>query len=326
MKCEKKVSLQQAAAMINDGDVLIATGFTIWRKPMALIYEMIRQKKRDLHIIVNNGSFDVDMLIGAGCVRAMETNYCGFEIYGKIGNNYARALREEKLIVEEYSHYHTVMRLAAGAIGVPFTTSVAALGTDLLNPNYDMLKRAGMRDGSNPYIPREKFKVIEDPFFDGNYTVLLPAAKANVAIALVQQVGSEGTLRMIGQKAADVEGLKAADKVIVLAEEIVPEDYLRHEAELNCLSGLYVDAIVECPWGGHPSGVHGYYDADQDFITNYHSKGSRSQQDFDNWAAEWIYGVKDYDEYLDKLGASRLVNLQANRALMYSTSIKRGVR
>lgn len=312
--------------MINDGDVMIATGFTIWRKPMALVYEMIRQKKRDLHVIVNNGSFDVDMLVGAGCIRSIETNYCGFEIYGKIGNNYARALQEEKLIVDEYSHYHTVMRLAAGAIGLPFTTSTAALGTDLLNPNYDMLKRAGLRDGFNPYIPREKFKIIKDPFFTGEDTVLLPAAKGNVAIAQVQQVGTEGTVRLIGQTAADIEGMKAADKLIVVTEEIVPEDYLRREPQLNALAGFYVDAVVECPWGGHPSGVHGYYDADQEFITGYHSKGSRSQKDFDVFADEWIYGVNDFNEYLDKLGASRLVNLQANRALQYSTSIKRGVR
>jgi glutaconate CoA-transferase subunit A len=326
MKCEKQVTMQQAVGMINDGDSLIATGFTIWRKPMALIYEMIRQKKRDLHVIVCNGAFDVDMLIGAGCIKAMEGNYCGFEIYGKIGNNFARALKEGKFIYEEWGHYHTVMRLEAGAIGVPFTTSLSCLGTDLLNPNYDMFKRAGLRDGKNPYIPREKFKIMKDPFFDGNDTVLLPAARANIAIALAQQVGEKGTVRLIGQKAADVEGMMAADKLIVLAEEIVPEEYLRFNAEENSLACLYPDAIVECSWGGHPSGVHGYYDADQDFITHYHQKGSRTQQDFANWAAEWIFGVKNFEEYLEKLGANRLRNLQANRALRYSTSIKRGVR
>ncbi len=326
MKCEKQVSMHEAVNMINDGDTLIATGFTIWRKPMALIYEMIRQKKRDLHVIVCNGAFDVDMLIGAGCIKAMEGNYCGFEIYGKIGNNFARALRENKLIYDEWGHYHTVLRLEAGSIGVPFITSLSCLGTDLLNPAYDMFRRAGLRDGQNPYIPKEKFKLMQDPFFGGGDVVLLPAARANVAIALVQQVGERGTVRLMGQKAADIEGMKAADKLIVIAEEIVPEEYLRHNAEENSLSGLYVDAIVECPWGGHPSGVHGYYDADQDFIKNYHQKGSKTQSDFDAWAAEWIFGVNDFEEYLDKLGVKRLRKLQANRALRYSTAIKRGVR
>lgn len=76
--------------------------------------------------------------------------------------------------------------------------------------------------------------------------MLVPAARGDVCIAHVQQVGDDGTVRIDGQRFADVEAMKAADKVIVMAEEIVPEEELRRDPAANVLAGYRVDAIVEC--------------------------------------------------------------------------------
>ena len=91
-----------------------------------------------------------------------------------------------------------------------------------MNPEYDMLGRAGLRDGSNPRIPREKFRLVPDPFYKDGEVVFLPAARANVCIAHVQRIGDQGTVRIDGQRFGDVEAMKAADKLIVVAEEVVP--------------------------------------------------------------------------------------------------------
>ena len=326
MKPKKKISVQEAASEVKNGDTIILAGFVFWRKAMAVVYEMVRQGKRDLHLIANNPGIDVDVLIGAGCIKIYESNYCGHEVFGKVGNNFARAIREGTIIYEDYGHYHCVLRLEAGSIGVPFLPSATCLGTDLLNPEYDMLGRAGLRDGSDPRIPKEKFKIVKDSFYGDGDIVLVPAARADVCIAHVQKVGDQGTVRIDGQRYADVESMKAADKLIVIAEEIVPETELRREPTANVVPHFMVHAIVECPNGAHPTGVYGYYDPDGAFISEYHKNYSKTQKDFDRFRDEWINGVENHSEYLDKVGGSKLINLRANSVLKWSTNVKRGAR
>ena len=323
---DKRISVAEAAAEIKNGDTIIIAGFTVWRKPMAIIYEMIRRQVRDLHLIMANPSIGVDMLIGSGCLKIWESNYCAHEIFGKIGRNFARAVEQGRILYEDYGHYHTVLRLEAGAIGVPFLPSWSCLGTDLLNPDYDMLGKAGMRDGSNPRIPKEKFRIIDDTFFGDGQVVLVPAARADVCIAHVQKVGERGTVRIEGQLFGCVESMKAADKLIVVAEEVVPEEDLRKEPRANVIPGFVVDAVVECPLGAHPTGVFGYYDMDAAFISEYDRTHSKSDEQFSRFADEWIYGVRDHKEYLNKLGATRIVDLKANSSLKWSCTVERGCR
>lgn len=165
MRKNKRISVQETVAEIKNGDIIIIAGFTVWRKPLAVVYEMVRQRKRSFHLLTANPSIETDIFVGAGCLKIWESNYCGMESFGKIGNNFARAVQEGKLICEDYGHYHTILRLQAGPMGVPFLPSRSCLGTDFLNPQYDMIRRAGLRDGSNPRISLEKFTIAPDPFY-----------------------------------------------------------------------------------------------------------------------------------------------------------------
>ncbi|HBK53165.1 MAG TPA: acyl CoA--acetate/3-ketoacid CoA transferase subunit alpha, partial [Syntrophomonas wolfei] len=127
------------------------------------------------------------------------------------------------------------------------------------------------------------------------------------------------------QTYTDAEVIKAADKVIVLAEEVVPDSYLRSEPEKNIATGYSIDYVVELPWSAHPTGSQGYYDVDADFIRNFYS-ASKSKAGYDKWAEEWIFGVDSHEQYLEKLGISNLEKLRANKVLGYSTRVKRGSR
>ncbi|HWQ73837.1 MAG TPA: CoA transferase [Syntrophomonas sp.] len=320
----QKVSLTEAISLINDGDSLTFSGFTIWRRPMAAIMEMIRQGKKNLHLIEVNGGTHDDMLIGGGCVKIWESCWSGHELYGKIPGNLSRKAQAGELICEDYSHVQMLYRLVAGAHGLPFMPVIAGLGTDMLNPEYDMLGKAGLRDGSNPKIPTRKYEMYTDNF-TGADVALVPAAQPDWCIALVQMVGSEGTVRVLGQKYADDEAIKSADKVIVLTEQIVPEEFIRREPERNLIPPYLVDYIVELPWAGHPTGCYGCYEADGEFIKDFYNR-SRTQEGFDEWAQEWIFGLKDHEAYLNKLGVSRLEILRASTALGYSQKVKRGSR
>lgn len=318
----KRITLQQAAEIITDGASLTFSGFTIWRRPMAIVFELIRQGRKGLHLIEVNGGPQTEFLVGAGCVDIWESCWVGHELYGKYGANLSRRVGNGEILVEDYSHAEMMFRFAAGAAGAPFAATQTSLGTDIHNPAYDMLGRAGLRDGNNPRIPRHKYRFEDDPFYGAGQQVLVPAAKVDVAVMCVQQVGEEGTVRVSGQYYSDPEAARTADITIVMAEEIVPEEYLRREADRNTTPSFEVNYIVECPFGAHPTGMFGRYDVDGSFLKDFYGR-TRSQEGFDDFAKEWIHG-RDHLSYLEKLGWPRMLKLKANTALNYSAREKKG--
>lgn len=320
MSTNKRISLQQAAEIIKDGSRITFSGFTIWRRPMAIVYELIRQHRKGLHLIEVNGGSHTEFLVGAGCVDIWESCWVGHELYGKYGANVSRKVKNKELIVEDYSHAEMMFRFAAAAAGAPYAVTQTSLGTDIHNPEYDMLGRNGLRDGKR--IASHKYLFVEDPFFGSGSQVLIPAAHVDVAILCVQQVGEEGTVRVRGQYYSDPEIARAADITIVMAEEIVPEEYLRRNADQNTITSFEVDHILECPFGGHPSGVFGVYDIDGPFLKEFYAR-TKTQEGFDDFAKEWIYG-HDHISYLEKLGWPRMLDLKANTALNYSPRKSKG--
>lgn len=321
----ERVSIKEAVSLINNGDMISFSGFTIWRRPMAIVYEMVRQQKRDLHIADVNGGTHSEILVGAGCVGIWESCWSGHELYGKLGEMVADRHLNGGMIIEDYSHGHMVTRLLAGAWGLPFMPCAMSLGTDILNPDYDGFEKAGLRDGSHPQIPAKKYEIIKDPFFESGDILLVPAINPDWSIVYASQAGEEGTIRVNAQTYLDAEVIKSAEKVIVVAEEIVPEAYLREDPKKNIAAGYAIDYLVELPWAAHPTGSQGYYDVDGDFIKTFY-QASKSQTAFDEWADEWIFGLDDHQAYLEKLGITRLEKLRANNGLGYSKRAKRGTR
>ena len=310
---DKRISLQQAAEVIKNNASLTFSGFTIWRRPFALVYELIRQQRRGLHLIEVNGGPQTEFLVGAGCVDIWESCWVGHELYGKYGANLSRKAGKKEILVEDYSHAEMMFRFAAAAQGAPYAVTQTSLGTDIHNLEYDTLGRAGKRDGKR--IAKQKYIFTEDPFYDAGRLVMIPAVKVDVAVLAVQQVGEEGTVRIDGQTYSDQEAARAADVTIVVAEEIVPEEYLRRAADRNAIPTFEVDYIVECPYCAHPTGMFGKYDVDGAFLKDFFSK-TRTQEGFDAFAKEWIFGL-DHMSYLEKLGWPKMLDLRANTALNY---------
>ena len=208
MSKNKQITLQQAAEIVKNGSSLTFSGFTIWRRPFALVYELIRQQRRGLHLIEVNGGPQTEFLVGAGCVDVWESCWVGHELYGKYGANLSRKVGEKQIIVEDYSHAEMMFRFAAAAQGAPYAVTQTSLGTDIHNPEFDMLGRAGKRDGKR--IAKQKYIFTEDPFYNAGQLVMIPAVKVDVAVLCVQQVGEEGTVRVAGQLYSDAEACRAA--------------------------------------------------------------------------------------------------------------------
>ena len=105
-----------------------------------------------------------------------------------------------------------------------------------------------------------------------------------------------------------LEGVRAAKRVIVVAEEIVEPEVIASDPNRTVIPGFLVNAVVECPYGAHPSPVQGYYNRDNEFFREYHEQ-TKTKAESAAWLDRWVLGVPDRSAYLDQLGADRIEDL-----------------
>ena len=320
------LTLEEAVKKYMKNGLQVAfSGFTGFnRNPFAFAWETARQGIKDIHVIDRHGSCCTWVLNAVRAISVYETDWMGWgEMAGKLDINLNNAYKEGKIILEDYSHGAMAMRVLAGAVGAPFIPYYAPLGSDLYDYKYDALGKAGKRDGKNPKIPKKKFIQIEEPFWGDGQVVMLPAARPDLAVIHVAQCGDKGTATWRGVGTIDKEISFACDKVVILAEEVVPEAEMRKYPEANQIPYFTVDAIVECPWGAFPSSVPYYYDYDAPFMRGMDA-ASRNADDLKKWLDEWVFGPKGWEDFVVKLGAKKLLDLRADSVTGYSTRMMRG--
>lgn len=313
---EKVVSLHEAISEIRDGDVLMLGAFIDTRRPMAAAYEIVRQNKRGL-ILLAQCSLAEDILVGAGCAVAWRGCYTGIATFG-LSPATQRKTEEGEFFPDEIGHLDIIYGAMAAMAGCPFVATRATLGSDVLNDEMNRNSVLREKAGNKSMIPKQKFVLVEDPFYAQGMVKLLPAMPADVAIIHTPMAGEAGTARITGSLAFDHYFIHAARTVIVTTEQIVPEEYLRRDPNRNQIPSTAVDMVVEVPWGGHPSQVPGCYDTDIPFIRDYVT-AAKTEEGFEKWSREWIYEITSRNQYLDKIGASRLQKLRASTPMAYRT-------
>lgn len=317
-------TITEAVKMIKDGDQILTGGWTVIRRPMAAAHEIIRQGKKNLHIVCGTAGTDSDLLIGAGCFAIGEQAYVGSEKFGP-AYNFQRAVAEGSEVsgftYDDNSLQFAWLRILAAAMGVPFLPTTSLLGSDILNPEYDTLK--GMR-GKNPKLAREKYVTMKDPFFEGRDVVLVPAIRPDVAIIHAHEGSEDGTICIKNCPFGDRIVAMSSPTTIVTVEKIVSnEEMTKHPAD-NILPGMYVTAVVEMPYGAHPTQMAHCYDNDPWFYKEYQT-GSKSKESFVKFVKEWILDTKNHKGYLAKLGEDRLRAIKADSACGYNPIMERKV-
>lgn len=289
----KLLPLAEAIARyVHDGDLVYAAGFT-HLIPFAAAHEIIRQGRRDLTLARATPDIIYEQLVAAGCARKLIFSYSGNPGVGSL-----RIVRAEmeagRLAYEEYSHFAMITRLTAGAAGLPFLP-MKSVGTDDLaraNPQY--------RKVACPYT--------------GEVLNTVPALNPDVAIIHVQRADVHGNAHIWGILGEQKEAAFASRRVIVTAEEIVAESVIRSDPNRTLIPGLVVTAVCHVPYCAHPSYTQGYYDRDNAFYLDW-DKISSSPQGVRAWLDEWVYGVKDRDEYWVRLGAETHARLKVKPRL-----------
>ncbi len=322
---DKLSSLTEAvSACVTDGCHLALGGFVTNRKPYAAVREILRQGIGNLLLNGGPAGGDVDLLIGAGRVRAYLNYYIANSGYSNVCRMFRLAVehpeqtdhyRERPLPVEDYSLDIYSQSMHAAAIGLPYLPTRYLLGSDLA-AKWGISREQRLALG----LSADKLLIRDDPFRSGRKVALLPLDPPDVSIIHAQKASPSGLVRIEGGVFSDLDVAMAARRCIVTCEEIVSDRELRRDPAANSLPGLCVDAVVHCPWGAHPCQVYNYYDYDRSFLRAY-DQASRSQAAFNDYLDRWVYGL-DHEAYLDKVGRRRLEMLKVHRELGYVPSLE----
>src|SRR3954451_23318033 len=281
------------AELVRDGDTVAIEGFTHLIS-FAAGHEIIRQRRRDLTLARMTPDLVYDQLVAAGCASKLIFSWLGNPGVGSLhAIRRATEATPPQLELEEYSHFGMVCRYTAGAMNLPFFPLRSYTNTDLPTAN------ALIRPIDSPY---------------GDETVYaVPPLRPDVAIVHAQRADAAGNTQGGGLLGCQKEAAFAADRVIVVVEELVEESVVRADPNRTIIPGLIVDAVVVEPWGAHPSYVQGAYDRDNRFYLDW-DPISRDEAAIQAWLDEWVRGVSGRAEYVEKLGAERIVSLRPSAA------------
>jgi len=314
----KLVTLEEAAALVTNGASVSVGGFTSQRHPTALLRTLVRRGVKELLLYCHSAGSDLDLLIGAGCVKRLEGAYLADGVFSPIAPNWRRFVEGGRIEFEDYSNASMMARFAAGAMGLPFFPTKSLLGTDLL-------EKEGLASEvrrNDPRAASRKAATMTCPF-TGEKVALVPAVRTDFCLLHVQKASAKGLLRIEGQEFLDVQQALAAKTVIATCEELLDDEELRRDPERNRIPPFVVQAVAHVPWGGHPHSVHNYYDYDPEHLTLF-ARAARSDDSFRAYLDRFVFGTPTHEAYLDEVGGEGKQHLlRARSGLGYNPELKR---
>lgn len=283
MDADKRMTAAEAIRrFVHDGESFVFAN-CLYCMPLALTHELIRQGKRGLMAFQQGGIEEIDQLILSGVIDRLVLAY-NFRAGGpRIISPLDRALKEGQVAVEEMTNHTLLSMMKAGAMGYPFLPVLPGIKVT------DVVKRNG-------FMGNQRFAPVTDPF-TGNDTLVVKGFNPDFALIHVQRADRAGNGQLWGAMINSKWAALAAKKVILSCEEIVDEEVIMSSPHLTIVPAHKVCAVVECPWGAHPSEVLGHYDYDFPFRVLF--VGSAANPDAAKfWLDEWIYKVADRQEYV----------------------------
>jgi glutaconate CoA-transferase subunit A len=299
---DKLTTVKDAVArLVHDGDYLAIGGFGCDRLPVAVVHEILRQRKQNLSFAGHTATHDFEILCagnltGRGQTLAkLDAAYIvGLEARG-LSPHSRRVMESGTLEVCEWTNYALAVRLQAAAMGVPFLPSRTMLGTDT--------------------FARSAAKTIECPF-TGEKLVAIPALSPDVAAIHVHEADRFGNCRIRGTTVADLELARASKRVIITCERLIPTDEFRRDPSLTAIPFLCVDAVCETPFGSYPGNMPYEYFSDEPHLRRW-LEVEKDLDAFKRFLDEYIFDLPDFAAYLHKCGGlPRLQELRRQEFLL----------
>jgi glutaconate CoA-transferase subunit A len=287
--------------LVRDGDYLAIGGFGADRIPTAVVHEILRQGKQNLGFAGHTATHDFQILCagnltgrGKTLARVDVAYVVGLEARG-LSPHARRVLESGEVECTEWSNYTLAVRFKAAAMGLPFLPSRALLGTDTFR--------------------RSAARVIACPF-TGERLAAIPALWPDVAAIHVPEADRCGNCRIRGTTVADLDLARAARRLIITCERLIPEDEIRRDPSSTVIPFFCVDAVCEVPYGSYPGNMPYEYFSDEDHLCRW-LQVEKDPAAYREFLETYVYGVRDFAEYLERCGGlPRLQQLRREEFLL----------
>ena len=211
---------------------------------MISVRHIIRRGLRNLTVVGSAvGGLDVDLLIGAGCVRKVISPYVGAEALASIGPFYRAAAERGEIEVWECDEGQYYAGLQAAGQMLPFMPTRGGVGTSYPEVNPDL-------------------KLFTDPVH-GQTLLAVPAIEPDLALLHAAQADAYGNVQFVGTGYADRLLWRAATRTLVQVEKVVSNEEIRRAPERTA---LLAHGVVRAPFGAHPFSSPGFYLEDRPHI------------------------------------------------------------
>ncbi len=276
----------------RDGMTIALGGLATACHAMVAVRHIVRRGLRDLTVIGSAvGGLDVDLLVGAGCVRKVICPYVGAEALASIGPFYRAAAERGEIEVWECDEGQYYTGLQAAAQMLPFLPCRGGVGTSFPELNPDL-------------------KPFRDPV-RGETLLAVPAITPDVAILHAAQSDVHGNVQFVGTGYADRLLWRAAERTLVQVERIVSNEEIRRAPERTALLAA---GVLRAPYGAHPFSSPGFYLEDRAHIAELVAAGrawarDRDRQPFEAYLARYVHGAPTHLDYLEAIGLRRLLGL-----------------
>jgi len=299
-KRDKRMGLKEAVQKyVKDGDNIGIGGFVNARQPVATVFEIARQGRKDLTLSFQSAGLAIEYLAGAMAlddsknnIKRLELAYWAHEAFG-ISPLFRYLTENNKVELEDWSNYNMSARFKAGSMGLPFIPCRSPLGSDMLKTN--------------------RAKIIDCPFTE-RPIMLLPASHPDVALIHVQEADIYGNCRIQGPLYTCPEISMASAHTIVTCDRLIEhEDMTRYPNRIS-IPFFSVDAVIEVPFGSYPGNCHGIHYFDEKHIPEFRTACEKFRKGdpgvLQKYYDDYVFGVENFAQFIDKIPFEQLQYVQ----------------
>jgi glutaconate CoA-transferase subunit A len=263
--------------LLKDADAIaaqIADGSSIGLPPdyspvaMEVVRALVRRKARNLKLIgVPVLGLCADILIGAGCVKELETSAVTLGEAG-LAPRFTAAAEQGSLKIIDATCPMIHTGLQATEKGVPFLPLRGVLGSDLVKHHPD-------------------WKTIDNPYAKGDPILLAKAIVPDVALFHARWADEAGNV-WVGRRGELATIAHASKAGYVTYEELKKGDMLEDEILApGCIGSVYISAVAPAPRGAWPLGVPGMYGIDDAHVQQY-ARLAKTAAGFQQYLDEFV--------------------------------------
>lgn len=249
-------------AYIKPGSRLCFSGNALHRAPMAAVREIARQGIGNLKIAKTAGALDIDLLCAMGLVDTVDAGFVSYESHYGLCMHYRNGVEQKRITGNEHACYTVLCALRGAIMNVPFMPVHGLKYSDLL-------------------VNKDYFKVVEDPFGSQEPVTLVKTIRPDVAILHAHVADEQGNAIITGSLYDDEIIWRAAERIIITAEKVVPSLSGAYANKPISIPGFMTAAVVEVQGGAKPCSCEGLYEVDDRSMKQF--LAGTEKDDYEKW-------------------------------------------